>query len=300
MRIRKHAKISPLVYAASSLKPGTVIQTHVCQLNQSPWDVMSFSPPSTPPRPPLPPRPPSQVNESDVCAGNGSSLDTIPVLDREFNASQKWGYCEGHTTTNKAVEQQRSMKNEPIVLQPVILCCKTDGKSWHCRREAVKGNSLCQHHLTMMRNYSLNHSKKSEMNHSKKSEMNHSKKSENSIRNHNNLNHSKKSEKSVVEAQHGPRPKRAPTSTSSNPYEFYYYSGFGPSWGKKRGQVSKDIGGDTSKNVEHDHELNPSLLSQFDKDIEYIDDENEDEENETSRKKKARKPIKARSLKSLM
>ncbi|KAL2487587.1 uncharacterized protein Fot_40879 [Forsythia ovata] len=55
MRIRKNAKISPLIYAASSLKPGTVLQTHVCPLNQSPWDVMNFSPPSTP----LPPLPPS-------------------------------------------------------------------------------------------------------------------------------------------------------------------------------------------------------------------------------------------------
>lgn len=38
MRIRKHAKISPLIYAASSLQPATL----VCQLNQSPWDVISF------------------------------------------------------------------------------------------------------------------------------------------------------------------------------------------------------------------------------------------------------------------
>ncbi|KAL2463744.1 uncharacterized protein Fot_53400 [Forsythia ovata] len=48
MRIRKNAKISPLIYAASSLKPGTMLQTHVCPLNQSPWDVMNFSLPSTP------------------------------------------------------------------------------------------------------------------------------------------------------------------------------------------------------------------------------------------------------------
>lgn len=59
MRIRKHAKISPLLYTASSLNPAAVTQTHVCQLNQSPWDVITFPPqdPAT-----LPPPPPFLVS----------------------------------------------------------------------------------------------------------------------------------------------------------------------------------------------------------------------------------------------
>ncbi|CAL5196050.1 unnamed protein product [Lathyrus oleraceus] len=48
MRIRKNAKLSPLLYTCSSslLKNGSfpveTFQTHVCQLNQSPWDVIPF------------------------------------------------------------------------------------------------------------------------------------------------------------------------------------------------------------------------------------------------------------------
>lgn len=48
MRIRKNAKLSPLLYTCSSslLKNGSLsvetFQTHVCQLNQSPWDVIPF------------------------------------------------------------------------------------------------------------------------------------------------------------------------------------------------------------------------------------------------------------------
>lgn len=68
MRIRKHAKISPLVYAVSSLKAGVVLQPHVCQLNQSPWDVITFSPPPSPP--------PSQVG----LFFSGSVLDTDLLL----------------------------------------------------------------------------------------------------------------------------------------------------------------------------------------------------------------------------
>ncbi|KAL5062313.1 hypothetical protein RYX36_024050, partial [Vicia faba] len=48
MRIRKNAKLSPLLHTCSSslLKNGSfpveTFQTHVCQLNQSPWDVIPF------------------------------------------------------------------------------------------------------------------------------------------------------------------------------------------------------------------------------------------------------------------
>ncbi|KAM3251093.1 hypothetical protein P3L10_005163 [Capsicum annuum] len=37
MRIRKHAKISPPLYTCAVF-PGA----HLCQLNQSPWDVITF------------------------------------------------------------------------------------------------------------------------------------------------------------------------------------------------------------------------------------------------------------------
>ncbi|GMI85914.1 MATERNAL EFFECT EMBRYO ARREST 46, EMBRYO SAC DEVELOPMENT ARREST 8 [Hibiscus trionum] len=99
-------------------------------------------------------------------------------------------------------------------------------------------------------------------------------------------------------------------SSASNPYEFYYYSGFGPSWGKKR------RGGGKVKGINKNHmepkevEINGSVItaqnnsalsysSQIDdnEEFDYVD---EGEEEEDSGKKRMRKPIKARSLKSLM
>ena len=42
MRIRKNAKLSPLWFSHASA-PETALQAHVCQLNQSPWDVIPFA-----------------------------------------------------------------------------------------------------------------------------------------------------------------------------------------------------------------------------------------------------------------
>ncbi|KAL8509825.1 hypothetical protein ACS0TY_016882 [Phlomoides rotata] len=69
MKIRKHANISQLVYAApiSSLQASIILQPHVCQLNQSPWDL---SPPPSPP----PYSPPSQVFLTNSGAILGTDL----------------------------------------------------------------------------------------------------------------------------------------------------------------------------------------------------------------------------------
>lgn len=42
MRIRKNAKLSPLLFSSHASAP-EVLQSHVCQLNQSPWDVIPFA-----------------------------------------------------------------------------------------------------------------------------------------------------------------------------------------------------------------------------------------------------------------
>ncbi|KAK6141493.1 hypothetical protein DH2020_024771 [Rehmannia glutinosa] len=278
MRIRKHAKISPLLYAAASLKPGTVLQTHVCQLNQSPWDVMKFSPPSTPPPPP----PPSQANGDGVSGGNGSLGNHVSVVERELNRWRQWEYSDD-TAAEKAEEPPPPLPPPPPAPaeknEKKNLCCKTDGKSWQCQREASKGNSLCDHHLSLVKSY-------------------------------NNSSHhaSKKSEKLPVEARRRTtRPKKAPTtSSSSNPHEFYYYSGFGPRWGKKRGE-NKNNASSMPNNHDHEDEIDPHTKFGFgdlDEDsdsTEYEeDDEDDDEEMRDNGKKRVRKPIKARSLKSLM
>ncbi|KAK9749427.1 hypothetical protein RND81_02G124700 [Saponaria officinalis] len=126
---------------------------------------------------------------------------------------------------------------------------------------------------------------------------------------------------------------------NGNPYQFYYYSGFGPSWGKRRGGTrfgpdpsncngnGNDNGNDTpgcssttrESNMSEDDEIiimdddenkgsNKSVIESFDsvlaakRELDYIDDEEDEDEDEDLLYggKRARKPIKARSLKSLM
>ncbi|XP_022879051.1 uncharacterized protein LOC111396776 isoform X1 [Olea europaea var. sylvestris] len=283
MRIRKHAKICSLTYAASSLKPGTVLQTHVCQLNQSPWDVMSFSPPSTP-SPPLPP--PSfqriislQVNENDDFARNGSFGESIATFDSAV--SMKMALDDGEIEAMK-MEYSDSVivggsvignaeEGVPKKDREIIFCCKTDGKGWKCKREAAEGNSLCKHHLSLVRNY-------------------------------NNWAPPVAKKVDKVAADSHRRPRARKVGSSSNPHEFYYYSGFGPRWGKKRGEKNQISGSrDVSKNIDQQHEMAQSSSSQIDIEESDIEDEEDEENSESeSRRKRARKPIKARSLKSLM
>lgn len=159
--------------------------------------------------------------------------------------------------------------------EATILCCKTDGKSWQCRREAANGNSLCEHHISLVRSYS-------------------------------NVSHhaSKKSVKPAAAAAEGPRrarPKKAPAASTSNPYEFYYYSGFGPRWGKRRGENGKNDGGSMPKNVEEEAAAAAAISRTGIEDFDFDEFEDEDdEEEEMNGKKRVRKPIKARSLKSLL
>ncbi|KAK8565789.1 hypothetical protein V6N12_059341 [Hibiscus sabdariffa] len=112
--------------------------------------------------------------------------------------------------------------------------------------------------------------------------------------------------------------KKGP-SAALNPYEFYYYSGFGPSWGRRRGgnsEMRKNIiveGKDVENNIsavttQNNNTTSSASSSQFDNNEEFdhvndedYDDVDEDEENvDSGGKKRMRKPVKARSLKSLM
>ncbi|CAA2961822.1 Hypothetical predicted protein, partial [Olea europaea subsp. europaea] len=215
MRIRKNAKICPLMYAASSLKSGNVLQTHICKLNQSPWDVMSFSPSSYPPPPPPPPS--FKVNGTDNLAGNGSlgepnaafhSAASLKIAaENELTGdlkAVKWdnsnGEGDGGNLRSSAHEDSEEGPENPGLKKEmqIVYCVKTDGKAWKCKREAAEGNSLCKHHLSQ-----------------------------------------KKQEKVMADSQRWPWVKKA--AWTSNPYEFYYYTGFGPRWGKRRGERSLNV-----------------------------------------------------------
>ncbi|RAL41854.1 hypothetical protein DM860_009036 [Cuscuta australis] len=241
MRIRKHAKVSPLTYAAaaaSSIKPGAVkLPTRICQLNQSPWDVITFpiedeSSPSSP-HPAAPP-PHLFLLQSGGCGG------TRPLPD-----------------SNGAVQSSG--------LTAAVLCSKTDGKAWQCKREAKSGGALCDHHLEQIKHY-------------------------------NNLARPAAGNQTLAPTGKNsrPRPKKthsASSSSSNQQQDLYYYTGFGPLWGKKRGPGRARYNNTDLPNTSH-HDPSHGVEDEFDSE--------DDEEDGVGKKEKVRKPIKARSLKSII
>lgn len=305
MRIRKHAKISPLLYASSSLKPGTVIQTHVCQLNQSPWDVMTFPPPdpST-----LPPPPAFLVDKDHSYYPNGSFSNHI-AADGSPGSKERWDdIAAGEALDNRGAkfEQEESLRSKKGG-EDKVFDCKIGGKGWLCRKKVKDQQPFCEQHLAP--------------------------------------------QPSVKKSESRRRARPRKPASSSNPYEFYYYSGFGPRWGRKRGSAaaaatvaaikeepytSHDSSSENTSSKNNNNSSNNSVLevdaaegpntpepsvksssftSQFDKEVlDYVEDDDDDDyeddyrtysnfdddENGEMGRKRARKPIKARSLKSLM
>nr|XP_016438706.1 PREDICTED: uncharacterized protein LOC107764616 [Nicotiana tabacum] len=294
MRIRKHAKISPLLYSSSFLKqqvPVPVpVPVHVCQLNQSPWDVITFpleqdeendNPEINQSllRPP-PPSSSYQLDGYDSYAVNGTSYDseqsiTSMKLDDDERETKKEMDCSkwDNFDNNNIVaddfvkfekEFEKEKENEEMEEQLGLekdgdnnittLCCKNDGKGWQCSREAKEGHILCEHHIAQVK------------------------------KQYSDSAHST-SKLTTAAAESRGRPHRPKKSSSS---EFYYYSGFGPLWGKKRSHAKTDPATSDSHGAK-----SSSSSSQ-------MDTEEFDEDEENGKIKRARKPIKARSLKSLM
>ncbi|CAA3003555.1 Hypothetical predicted protein, partial [Olea europaea subsp. europaea] len=63
-------------------------------------------------------------------------------------------------------------------------------------------------------------------------------------------------------------------SWTSNPYDFYYYSGFGPQWDMKRGNNKLEV----PKNVEQERETIHPTFSQTNNEESKIEYEVEDED----------------------
>lgn len=277
MRIRKHAKIASLLFPHASTREEQ-LETHVCQLNQSPWDVINFAFESTSI---INPAAESLFEQNDSSQKNASFGDSIGPF--ESSSSMKIS-CE--IEENAEVDEDYNAAEKKIGLgnvnsnnngdkMVIISCNKTDGKGWQCRREAKEGHSLCDHHLAQLRSY------------------------------HNNNLNSSSNTKVVPEKVPGggrrPRGSKLASTAAANPSEFYYYSGFGPLWGKKRGgkelknsETKKDAVSTTAESSSSYVDNGVIHLVEFEDDE---DDYNEEDEEGTKRK---RKPIKARSLKSLM
>ncbi|XP_021280092.1 major centromere autoantigen B [Herrania umbratica] len=277
MRIRKNAKLSSQIYPQGS-RPESV---HVCQLNQSPWDVIPFA------QEPYPSSLHHQFDAEDSFNGNGSLGDSIGAVESVASMMES--------------EEKAIMKVEGMVIDDnddndEMKIGRQFGFKSQCEEEEEEEKEEKQEALLKSCNNNNNHSSDSGNNPSSLT--------------------SKKAEKNgqVTGSRRGrARAAKKGSSSASNPYEFYYYSGFGPLWGKRRGgsdragEISKDI---EAKEVENNssaittqNNTTPSSSSQIDNDEEfdYVDDEDdEDDENGDSGKKRMRKPVKARSLKSLM
>ncbi|XP_022759556.1 uncharacterized protein LOC111305940 isoform X2 [Durio zibethinus] len=273
MRIRKNAKLASLIYPQGS-RPESV---HVCQLNQSPWDVIPFSqepyPSSSSPH--------HQFEAEDSFNGNGSLGDSIGAVESVASMMES--------------EEKAIMKVEGMVIddnddKDELKIGKQFGFKSQCEAEEKESK---QEALLK----SCNNSCDNGNNPCKKAEKN------------NQLTGSRRGRA---------RAAKKGSSSGSNPYEFYYYSGFGPLWGKRRG--GSDRVGEISKNIIEAKEVennssavttqnnttpSSSLQINNNEEFDYVDDEeddddDEDDKNGDSGKKRMRKPIKARSLKSLM
>ena len=100
------------------------------------------------------------------------------------------------------------------------------------------------------------------------------------------------------------RPKKvaADSASGSNNNEFYFYSGFGPPRGKRRGDKND---GEDNKSVvalgtsNDDVKVNVGVDVPCSEGLDYFEDY-EDEYGDGNGKRRMRKPVKERSLKSLM
>ncbi|XP_020591223.1 uncharacterized protein LOC110032053 [Phalaenopsis equestris] len=241
-----------------------------CRLNLSPWDAIE-SPQCTD----------SQdaklesVNEDQMSAFENSS---------EAKEKEKEKIEEEEEQDNKVQRRKRGEKEtEAMDSIAVINCKKTDGKGWHCKRPAQSPHSLCTYHLTQLRSYRAR------------------------FEDHVSSDYRKKSAATVD------------CGGAASSY-YYYYSILGPWWGKRRGPVNgssdwnEDCGGKSTDNETHAVACdNGEEEAEEEEAVEEQEEEEEEEDGESrgdviykKKKKKrvikrrGRKPVKARSLKSIL
>ncbi|KAL5727288.1 hypothetical protein ACHQM5_000503 [Ranunculus cassubicifolius] len=276
MRIRKHAKFS-----APPFTPTSVISnypnTDVCELNRSPWDVISLST--------LESDYTFQGNEKEeyTCDGVGRGQVNSPKSDIVYKEEEEYDEFE-EEERRPSVKKRGRKKSGEVKRQPgYIRCGKVDGKGWRCKKEAKQGEPLCEHHTIQLQAYQ---------------------------RKYYNYSYRKstraKPSKTVVVGNKKRNRNRERISSAAS-MDFYYYTGFGPSYslGRKRGgrnEMTKD-----DKEIVYDDEVIDEASRTSSEDcngdcvVDYFeyDDEN-DEEEENGSKKRNQKPIKARSLKSFL
>lgn len=296
MRIRKNSR---LVLGGSSSASPSSSSFLVCQLNRSPWDVDSFSP---------------QGEWDDSFALNGSLGESLPASDSLPSGESmelSFEYVKKPAAAVAAAKRER--EGGAVVADEIAAVDEALTTQFCCQRLAKRGHSSCEHHFN--KPFPVPPPKKAVAPPLPPSQ--------------------------PITKRRG-RPRKVDAAVAGNPYEFYYYSGFGPRWGKRRGEDNNDVTAtaatssssaypkddngyeDDNNGVEasqimseddsdigYDNNNNNSntnnhykkkdvvIESVVDEELDYIDDD-DDEEEELYGRRRVRKPIKARSLKSLM
>ncbi|KAD5317030.1 hypothetical protein R6Q59_032295 [Mikania micrantha] len=296
MRIRKNAKNSTLFYTNTNVSNDgdeCLLHKNLCQLNQSPWDIITF--PSADSSSSL-----YQFDDYEAFCdvnhdGYGSTIDSVRDLERKITVDDIVTLVKTFKGKNDNLADPKNDQKEILGFEEgkmnenreeMLLCDVRDKKGWQCGRMVKNGETMCDHHLIEMQNHAVWTTKKKS--------------------------------KPVTRTRAWQTKKQA----TPGPYEFYYYSGFGPSWGKKRGMgdnfsnaynehvkvVSDDnkiaetgLPDDVTciqKEEEKGFELETSEVQPEKMKLTFID--GDDNKKVKVGKKRGRKPMKARSLKSLM
>ncbi|RWR91674.1 hypothetical protein CKAN_02084000 [Cinnamomum micranthum f. kanehirae] len=224
MRIRKNAKLSSFPPSSSStpLRTCPALQTYVCQLNRSPWDVMSFSPP---------PQDSSNPSQHQQHHHQGNGISFAAASDSEDSS-------EGEE--EKIEDDSREERK--------------------CKKEAKQGHSVEE------------------------------------IPAHQRETPSRESYSTAVTSRRN-RGRAAPASDY-----YYYYSGFGPLWGKTRRGRRKERDGSVGGHLKWAPQSStastptPPPPSSSSSSSDHVNEE----EDDGVYRKRARKPMKSRSLKSLL
>ncbi|MQL77451.1 hypothetical protein Taro_009867 [Colocasia esculenta] len=391
MRIRKHAArilsalsapAQPRAPAAAPEAPaapaGRELEMHVCELNQSPWDAMAFSPPrgedlydyqeledmeeelngllaeATLSAQAVEEELAAVVSDASGCPtfipAAQSSWRRQPKIEemvegaeeeekrvRKIEAAKKRSSSQGTKRNKRKMASSRERvgaEQDKVKMElesgiAVTTCKKSDGKGWHCKRAAQRPHSLCEYHLTQVRSY---YSNGSGSNHALQQHLQPPRKThgggidakQNAVFIPDKKKNTKKkattakkddgSKGDIGDGGDG-RARKKPTSDF-----YYYYSGFGP-WrrGKRRSGGGEQEGGHVDAINSDDegdggaprdgapsrmpHDQGPDDLDDDDEDIDGGDHEAggcDGGDEVPAGRRRGRKPIKARSLKSLL
>ncbi|XP_039134081.1 nucleolin-like [Dioscorea cayenensis subsp. rotundata] len=289
MRIRKHA--SKILGSASCQawlsSPAPCVDDpapphgELCELNQSPWDVL--------PSPQLPDfhlsdRPHLKIKQDDDDEEEEEDDDDD---DDDNNDNDRIILSVLPRMKKKKKKKKKSMikknKKEFKKRESNDMCNKSDGKGWRCKKPVQPPHTLCHYHLAQLRSY--------------------------------NAAYRAPSSAGAVANQRR-KPGIGSLIDNNGGDFYYYYSGFGPWRGKRRsgGKVVDDDEDDDEDDKDYNEEEEDNgvkgvEIDSLEGDGSDDDDEEEEEEDELEEKKRksslvcrkrGRRRIKARSLKSLL